>query len=173
MGTAPEDDATVLHALWEFWNAGHHYYLAAGTDTHDVWNFESGEVRTFAHVDGALSAAAFAESLRAGHAYVTRGPLVFPSVMFGEQRHVRPGESFNQGFDLKSVDGVRSVQLISAGVVVADKSFAGPQETHVDFPLSTQNSTWYSLIVADMRGRKAYTDPIWIDAVAISGREGF
>jgi hypothetical protein len=43
----------------------------------------------------------------------------------------------------------------------------------VDFPLSTQHSTWYSLIVADTRGRKAYTDPIWIDAVAISGREGY
>jgi hypothetical protein len=171
--SAPEDDEKVLHALWNFWNGGHHYYLGAGTDTHDVWNFESGEVRTFAHVDGALSAAAFTDNLRAGHAYVTRGPLVFPSVMFGEQRRVRPGESFSLGFDLKSVDGLRSVQLIGAGVVVADKSFAGPQETHVDFPLSTQNSTWYSLIVEDMRGRKAYTDPIWIDAVAISGREGY
>ena len=164
--SAPEDDEKVLHALWDFWNAGHHYYLAGGTDTHDVWNFESGEVRTFTHIDGAVSAAAFAESLRAGHAYVTRGPLVFPSVMFGEQRRVRPGESFNLGFDLKAVDGLRSAQLIGAGVVLADRSFAGPQETHVDFPLSTQHSTWYSLIVADTRGRKAYTDPIWIDAVA-------
>jgi hypothetical protein len=171
--SAPEDDQRVLHALWDFWNAGHHYYLSAGTDTHDVWNSESGEVRTFAHVNGAVSAAAFAESLRAGHAYVSRGPLVFPSVMFGEQRRVRPGESFNLGFDLKSVDGVRSVQLIGAGVVLVDRSFAGPQETHVDFPLSTQYSTWYSLIVEDTRGHRAYTDPIWIDAVAISGREGY
>jgi hypothetical protein len=170
---APEDDETVLHALWDFWNAGHRYYLSAGTDTHDVWNFESGELRTFAHVDGALSAAAFAESLKAGHAYVTRGPLVFPSVMFGEQLRVKPGESFDLGFDLKSVDGLRRVQLISSGVAVADKSFAGAQEAHVDFPLSTQESAWYSLIVEDTRGRKAYTDPIWIDAVAIPGREGY
>jgi hypothetical protein len=170
---APKDDAAVLHALWDCWNAGHHYYLAAGTDTHDVWNFESGEVRTFAHVDGAVSAAAFAESLRAGHAYVTRGPLVFPSVMFGEQRRVTPGESFNLGFDLKSVEGLRRVQLIGAGVVVGDRSFAGAQETHVDFSLSTRQSTWYSLIVEDTRGRKAYTDPIWIDAVATPGPEGW
>jgi len=164
--SAPEDDDKVLHALWDFWNAGHRYYLGAGTDTHDVWNFESGEVRTFAHVDGTVSAAAFADSLRAGHAYVTRGPLVFPSVMFGEQRRVRPGESFNLDFDLKSVDGVKSVRLICAGVVLENRSFAGPQETHVEFPLSTQLSTWYSLIVEDTRGRKAYTDPIWIDAVS-------
>jgi len=169
---APEDDDKVLHALWEFWNAGHRYYLAAGTDTHDVWNSQSGEVRTFAHVDGAVNAAAFAESLRAGHAYVTRGPLIFPSVMFGEQRRVRPGESLVLGFDLKSVDGLRSVQLIGAGLVLADRSLAGPQETHVDFPVSTQHSTWYSLVVVDTRGRKAYTDPIWVDAVAMSGPEG-
>lgn len=164
--SAPEDDDKVVHALWNSWSAGHHYYISAGTDTHDVWKSESGEVRTFTHVDGAVSAAAFAESLRAGHAYVTRGPLIFPSVMFGEQRRVRPGETFNLGFDLKSVDGIKSVQLISAGVVLADKAFAGPQETHVDFPSSTENSTWYSLIVEDMRGRKAFTDPIWIDAVS-------
>jgi hypothetical protein len=65
------------------------------------------------------------------------------------------------------------VQLIGAGLVLADRSFAGPQETHVDFPVSTQHSTWYALIVEDTRGRKAYTDPIWIDAVATSGREGY
>jgi hypothetical protein len=93
--------------------------------------------------------------------------------MFGEQRRVRPGESFNLGFDVQSVDGLRSVQLIGAGVVLVEKSFAGAQKTHVDFPLSTQHSTWYALIVEDIRGRKAYTDPIWIDAVAINGPEGY
>ncbi len=162
---APADDDRVLHVLWDFWNAGHRYYLAAGTDTHDVWKSESGEVRTYAHVDGSLGAAAFAESLKAGHAYVTRGPLVFPSVMFGTQRRVRPGEPFTLGFDLQSVAGLRRVQLIGAGAVVAERAFDGPQEAHADFPLSTEASTWYSLIVEDREGRRAYTDPIWIDAV--------
>jgi hypothetical protein len=92
--------------------------------------------------------------------------------MFGDQRRVRPGEPFNLGFDLKSVDGLRSLQLIAAGADVADRSFSGPQEAHVDFPLSTQHSTWYSLVVEDIRGRKAYSDPIWIDAVVIPGSEG-
>ena len=71
---APEDDDKVLHTLWTFWNGGHHYFLGAGTDTHDVWNSHSGYVRTFAHVDGALTAASFARALQAGHAYVTKGP---------------------------------------------------------------------------------------------------
>jgi hypothetical protein len=164
--SAPDDDEKVLHALWNFWNAGHHYYLTAGTDTHDVWKSESGHVRAFAHVEGALSAGAFAMALKEGHGYVTRGPLIFPSVMFGEERRVRPGESFTLAFDLKSVEGLKRAELIGAGIDVAGKSFAdAPREVHVDFPLTTERPTWFALLVEDRRGNKAYTDPIWIDAV--------
>lgn len=163
--SAADDDGKVLRAVWDFWNAGRRYYLSAGTDTHDVWSSQSGQVRTFAHVEGRISAAAFAEALKAGHAYVTRGPLIFPSVMFGEERRVKPGEGFSLGFDLKSVDGLKSVQLICAGAPLAGKTFDGsPQQARVDFPLTTQYATWYALVVEDARGRRAYTDPIWIDA---------
>jgi hypothetical protein len=164
---APADDEKVLRTLWNFWNAGHHYYLAAGTDTHDVWHDESGAVRTFVHVDGAVTAKAFAQGLKAGHAYVTYGPLVFPSVMFGDEMKVRPGESFTLGFDLKAVAGLRQVELIEAGTVLKSQSFdATAREVHVGFPLTTERRTWYSLIVEDGQGHKAYTDPIWVDAVS-------
>jgi hypothetical protein len=165
--SAPTDDAKVLHALWNFWNAGHRYYLAAGTDTHDVWRDESGSVRTFAHIDGAVTPMAFAQALRAGHAYVTFGPLVFPSVMFGDDLKVKPGNPFVLSFDLKSVDGLKQATLIGGGSVLKSETFAAaPREAHIDFPLSTVGATWYALIVEDARGHKAYTDPIWVDAVA-------
>jgi hypothetical protein len=163
---APADDVKVLQILWNFWNAGHRYYLTAGTDTHDVWHDESGAVRVFAHLDGAVTAKAFAQALKDGHAYVTSGPLVFPSVMFGDELKVKPGETFTLGFDLKSVAGVKQAELIGAGAVLKTESFhAAPQQIHVDFPLTTQSRTWYSLIVEDSQGHKAYTDPIWVDAV--------
>jgi hypothetical protein len=168
---APADDEKVLHTLWNYWNAGHHYYLSAGTDTHDVWRDESGAVRTFAHIDGAVTAKAFAQALKEGHGYVTFGPLIYPSVIFGDELKVRPGESFTLSFDLQSVAGVKKIQLIGAGVVARTESFhAASQQVHVDFPLSTQSRTWYSLIVEDNQGHKAYTDPIWVDAVV--GRTG-
>ncbi len=161
---APADDAKVLQALWNYWNAGHRYYLAAGTDTHDVWHDESGAVRTFAHIDGAVTAKAFAQALKEGHGYVTSGPLVFPSVMPGDALNVKAGDHFSLGFDLESVDGLKQAQLIGGGVVVKTESFhAAPQREHVDFPLTTPRSTWYSLTVEDVRGHKAYTDPIWVD----------
>jgi hypothetical protein len=162
----PADDAKVLQTLWNFWNAGHHYYLAAGTDTHDVWHAESGAVRVFAHIDGPLTADAFARALKEGHAYATFGPLVFPSVMFGDELKVKPGSPFTLSFDLESVAALEQALLISSGEVVETQSFAAAtQQAHVDFRLTTQRSAWYSLIVKDTQGHKAYTDPIWVDAV--------
>jgi hypothetical protein len=164
--TAPDDDAKVLHKLWDFWNAGHHYYLAAGTDTHNVWNEESGRVRTFVHIDGKVDAKSFALALKAGHGYVSHGPIIFPSRMFGDELKVKPGDSFVLGFDLKSVDGVKKAELIGAGAVLKTEFFSGsPQQTHVDFTLTTNRATWYALLVEDDQGRQAYTDPIWVDAV--------
>jgi hypothetical protein len=131
-----------------------------------VWNEESGRLRTFAHIQGKVSAQAFATALKDGHAYVSYGPLIFPTVMFGEDLKVKPGASFVLGFDLKSVAGVKDAELIGAGAVLATKTFAQPaREAHVDFPLTTHRSSWYALVVEDRDGRKAYTDPIWVDAV--------
>ena len=163
---APADDEKVLQTLWNDWNAGNRYYLTAGTDTHDVWRDESGAVRTFAHIDGAVTAGAFAQALKEGHGYVTFGPLIYPSVMFGDELKVKPGESFTLRFDLQSVAGVKQVELIGAGAVIRTESFpAASQQVHVDFPLSTEGRKWYSLQVEDNQGHKAYTDPIWVDAV--------
>ena len=160
---APNDDDKVLHALWDFWNGGHHYYLAGGTDVHDVWNEESGRVRTFAHLEGEVSARAFARSLAAGHGYVTHGPLIFPQLALGSELKVAPGESFTLAFDLASVAGLTRADLVSGGSVVASRSFAdSPLEAHADFPLTTGKRSWYALLVEDRAGRRAYTDPVWV-----------
>ncbi len=163
---APADDEKVAHALWKSWNAGHHYYLSAGSDTHDVWNDISGAVRVFAHVDGKLTAESFAEALKAGHGYVTHGPLIYPATIFGDERRVEPGEPFELAFDLESVSGLKSIQLIGRGAVVAEKSFSqGQQRQHVAFSLTTTHPSWYSVVVEDYQGKKAYSDPVWVDVV--------
>jgi hypothetical protein len=163
---APDDDKKVLQTLWTFWNARHHYYLSAGTDTHDVWLNESGAVRVFAHIDGPVTAGAFARALKEGHAYVSFGPLIFPSVMFGDELKVKPDEPFALGFDLQSVAGLKQAGLIEDGMVQKTETFAGlPQTVHVDFALATRRDTWYALIVEDSQGHKAYTNPVWVAAV--------
>jgi hypothetical protein len=162
----PDDDEKVLRSAWNFWNAGHRYYLSGGTDTHDVWLSDSGSVRVYAYVDGEVNADTFAHSLKSGHAYVSSGPLIRPSVMFGDTLKVKPGAPFALGFDLQAVAGVAQADLISAGAILKTETFAAaPLQTHAEFPLSTPHSAWYALIVKDAAGHKAYTDPIWVDAV--------
>jgi len=164
----PADDDKVLHALSSFWYAGHRYYLAGGTDVHDVWNFESGRTRTFAHVEGRVTPRAFAEAVKDGHAYVSSGPLIFPAVMFGSELKVKPGARFVLAFALNSVAGLKQASLTGTGNVVATKTFDGsPREASVEFPLSADRDGWYAIEVEDTAGRKAYSNPIWIDVVGL------
>jgi hypothetical protein len=161
-------DAAVLQAIWQLWNAGHRYYLSGGTDVHDVWNHESGRIRTYARVVGALTPASYAEAVKSGHAYVTYGPLIQPSVPFGSELKVTPGRTFTLAFTLQSAAGLRRARLIGAGTEVATRSFAeGPHETRVEFPLTTQARTWYSIEVEDTAGNMAYSNPVWIDPVTL------
>jgi hypothetical protein len=159
------DDGKALAKLAAFWNQGDRYYLTAGTDTHDVWNTLSGQVRMYAHLDGPLTPASFAAALKAGHAYVTYGPLIFPDQMFGDDLKVIPGARFALGFDLKAVDGLKLARLVGKdGAVATDDLAAAGRETHVAFTLSTPLSTWYALDVEDQAGHHAYSNPIWVDA---------
>ena len=162
----PADDDKVLKAAWDFWNAGQLHYLSAGTDVHDVWNDLSGRVRAFAHLssqDGALTALGFARALKAGHGYVTYGPLVYPDHMFGDTIVVMPGRQFTLGFDLQAADGLKRLSLISGGAVIRAIDFPPSERSaHIAFPLTADRANWYSLIVEDTGGRRAYTDPIWI-----------
>ncbi|MBS0578830.1 MAG: CehA/McbA family metallohydrolase [Proteobacteria bacterium] len=159
-----QDDERVFAKLGEYWNARTQHYLAGGSDTHDVWNEQSGRIRTFAHVDGAISAQAFARSVKEGHAYVTYGPLVFPAVMFGSTLRVKSGEPFSLGFDLAAVSGLRRAELVGGDGTRQDHRFEGaPMKAHADFSQRADHPTWYALVVEDASGRKAYTDPVWVD----------
>jgi hypothetical protein len=161
-----ELDDRVLEESWRLWNEGHRYYLAGGTDVHDVWNDESGYLRTYSHVVGALAPESFAQAVKSGHAYVSYGPLIQPGVAFGDELKVTPGTRFVLPFTLRSVAGLRRVSLIGAGSVVDTKEFVdAPREAQVEFERAADGTRWYSIEVEDAAGRKAYTNPIWIDEV--------
>jgi hypothetical protein len=161
--SVPHDDARVLEWIWQAWNTGQHYYLSGGSDTHDVWSETSGSVRTYAHPAGALDARSFVEALKAGHSYVTHGPLIFSTVMFGAQLPYDKTRPATLSFDLTAVGGLREAQLVGGGTVASTRSFAeAPLRAHVDFVVQPQQPTWYALTVEDQGGRKAYTNPIWV-----------
>jgi hypothetical protein len=63
------------------------------------------------------------------------------------------------------VAGLKRVDLIGGGDVVSTLALAHEHTRHVEFALSARSSSWYALIVEDARGNRAYSDPIWIEAV--------
>ncbi len=168
----PEDDDRVVKAGAAFWNAGQRHYLAAGTDVHDVWSEASGRVRTFVHPGaaqrGVPAALAYARALKAGHAYVTYGPLVFPDRMFGDTMTVRTGRRFALGFTVQAVRGLKRATLLGRDGPVAVRDLASSgQSARIDFPLTADGAAWYMLIVEDSAGARAFTNPVWI---AVTGR---
>ena len=80
---------------------------------------------------------------------------------------------FALNFELKSLAGIKHATLVSGGAIVRSESFAtAPQETQVDYSLQTDRATWYALRVEDQAGKKAYTNPIWVDVVSLVPRSG-
>ncbi|MBV8784616.1 MAG: PHP domain-containing protein, partial [Gammaproteobacteria bacterium] len=156
------DDAKVLERIYHYWNEGQRYYLSAGSDTHDVWNEQSGRVRVYAHLAGERTAVAYAVALKAGHAYVTYGPIIEPATMFGDTL-AATGGPLQLGFVLGSAAGLKEALLIGAGLERERRTFvAGTHRTQVRFVRPAGEAGWYALQVEDLAGRKAYSDPIWI-----------
>lgn len=164
------DDARVLERIYRYWNEGQRYYLSAGSDTHDVWNEQSGRVRVYAHLVGTPTAAAYAAALKAGHAYVTYGPLIEPARMFGDTL-APAGGPVRLDFTLSAAAGLSEVVLIGAGTERERRRFApATVRARVHFLRPAGEAGWYALQVEDRAGRKAYTDPVWIAAPAPPAR---
>ena len=156
-------NARTLQRTWQMWNEGQKAYLAAGSDVHDVWLNESGSVRTYVHVDGELSIEKFIASLKAGHAFASQGPLVYPDILFGSEIQHSAGNELELAYAVQAVSGLRSVQLIERGNEIEALTFEGTDErVPAKFLVKPESNTWYSLVIEDMSGKFAYTNPVWV-----------
>jgi hypothetical protein len=159
----PLDNTQTMQHVWQLWNQGQRAYLAAGSDAHDVWLEESGSARSYVHVDGVLSIDKFVQALKAGHAFATQGPVVYPDILFGSEVHQAAGNKLALAYSIGAVSGLRSVQLIGHGSVIESRTFNGSSEpVRVEFSVNPGEDSWYSLVIEDMNGRFAYTNPVWV-----------
>ncbi|MDV6315318.1 CehA/McbA family metallohydrolase [Idiomarina sp. HP20-50] len=155
------DNEPTLKKARELWDKGEAMYFTAGTDTHDAWNQLSGSIRMMAHVEGELTPLNFAKALKAGHAYATQGPLLYPQeVMFGE--HVQVGDIWTVKF--VAVDGLKEVRMLSKGgkVVKTISPAEAPQKLELALSIPEEAESWVSLEVEDEDGSMAWTNPVWI-----------
>jgi len=161
-GAEPDEDEKTLAAAWRFWSEGKRIYLAAGSDTHDVWNDRSGDARVYVHVDGPLTATSFLDGLKRGHAFVTHGPLIFADPMFGETATLKGG-SVDLTFNLKAVAGLKRATVIGRGLPVKTVDYRAG-ETISRIAVTATAPGFYVVTVEDAIGKTAYTDPIWVEA---------
>ena len=157
-------NTATLDKVWELWNAGTKAYLTAGSDVHDVWAKESGRARTFVYVDGELSVDNFITGLKAGRAYASQGPLIYPEILFGSEIDQPRGTELNLRYVVQAVSGLRTVKLVERGKdvdihTVDDSTDLVP----VSFDVRPDKNTWYSLVVEDANSRTAYTNPVWVN----------
>ncbi|WP_218419293.1 CehA/McbA family metallohydrolase [Alteromonas lipotrueae] len=174
--SAVVNNEPTINKAYQFWNEGVPYYFTAGSDTHDVLNQISGLNRLFVYTGSKPTAKAFAQAAKDGHSYVSFGPVIYPeNVMFGDTLKIAKAQPQTISFDLVAVNGLKSVQLIgsdskamnkqsaASSVVLEDKTLAGERDA-VSFEVP-QASGWVALVVEDNEGRKAYTNPIWLELV--------
>ncbi len=146
------------------WSQGLPYYYTAGSDTHDVWNETSGHNRMFVFTGSKPDAAGFAQAMKNGRAYASFGPVIYPkNVMFGDTLKLAEGQPKTVSFDLLSVNGLKSVQLIGNSGVITEKALSGDEAT-VSFDVP-QKSGWIGLVVEDSKENKAFTNPVWLKLV--------
>jgi hypothetical protein len=159
----PGKNKETLERVWKMWNDGQRAYLAAGSDVHDVWKFETGRARTYARIEGELNINKYVAALKAGHSFASQGPLVYPEILFGNEVHQSAGDDLALAYAVQAVSGLSSVQLIERGDVIETLLLDGESEpVQVDFLVRPEANTWYSLVVEDQNGKFAYTNPVWV-----------
>ncbi|MEP1869217.1 MAG: CehA/McbA family metallohydrolase, partial [Paraglaciecola sp.] len=107
------DYRVIVEKARQLWSEGLPYYYTAGSDTHDVWNQTSGLNRLFVYTGSKPTPKAFAQAMKNGHSYVSFGPIIYPqNVMFGDTVKQAKHQPQSINFELLSVNGLKSVQLI-------------------------------------------------------------
>jgi hypothetical protein len=172
-----EHEPQTLQRAWDFWNKGKPAYFSAGSDVHDVWGtlpeHSSGAGRSYAYISDELTVDSYMRALKNGHSYASQGPLVYPELIFGTQIDHPQGENLVLRYELQSVVGLSSVQLIERGQEIGRRDFERPNTAErqaltdlqmIEFNVRPDKPTWYSLVVQDVAGNYAYTNPLWVNA---------
>jgi TolB protein len=168
-----------FHPLYAVWNNGLRVAAVGGEDS--ISNLHRsklvGSVRTYVHTgESRPDMAAWFAGLRAGHAFVSTGPLAELTV-----EGARPGGTValpEGGGSVEVVARVRSITPLSKatlwfnGRVVEDVPLARDRmSASFTKTLSVEESGWYHLRVAgdpeerfplDARYAQAFTNPVWV-----------
>lgn len=111
----------AVETWYRFLNCGFRVPATAGTDK--MLNTQvSGSVRTYVHVDGAFSYAAWLDGIRAGRTFVTTGPVLKLRAGkhgIGDEIAAKPGDRIRVAAEVASLLPVEWLEIVVSGEVVA------------------------------------------------------
>ncbi len=163
-GAWDDSDESTLKATYEFWNQGKEYTTVANSDTHNIWQEwgGSGAQRTYAYVDGELTADKFVQALDEQKAFWSYGPLVYM-----EANGKVPGETVSEDTVtiramVKSTETLKEATLLKNGEEVKTFDLAGNKYI-IGHSKMVEGEGWYALKVVEEDGDIAHTNPVWYE----------
>ena len=169
-------DAKAFVTAMAFWNEGIAKYFSAGSDQHDAASatLYPGIIRMYANLGDDYSVENYLNTLLAGDAYVTMGPVMIPdeNTEFGSIQVVGEGDEITFSMDVQAVNGLSSVTLWSMGkeVETIDMEGTADRETVVFTvkPDSSVDNLWYSFTAVDSKNNHALSNPVWVNVSPFS-----
>ncbi|MFB6290450.1 MAG: CehA/McbA family metallohydrolase [Candidatus Bipolaricaulia bacterium] len=161
-GAWGDTDKKTLQETYKFWNQGDKYTTLATSDTHNIWQpwGGSGAQRTYAYVEGKLTADKYVKALDNQKAFWSYGPLVFM-----EANGKVPGETISKDTVtiralIRSTDDLKKAVLIKNGKEVKTFDLAGNNYI-IGYAKNVSGEGWYALKVVEQDGDMAHTNPVW------------
>ena len=134
-----------------------------------------GNARFYAYVDGAFSYEKFFDSVRAGHTFVTTGPMLFLTVnglIPGGSLDAAPGSKLSITAEAFGVNGqvpLSSLEIVAHSKVIAKADAAGPAHLKVTLEVPAKHGIWIAAKAQAGTGQFAHTTPVYVTV----GGDGF
>lgn len=162
-----DHDKQAMQALFELWNAGMRYVATGGSDDHDTSELVSrlGRPRTYVYLSGEFNSEVWLAALRAQHAFVTTGPLVYlraqGAAMPGDDVRLKPGEPFRLELEIESLEELSRLWIYCNGEVVHEEPLSG-QRVRIVWKDEAPQAGWYAVYVEAAPDHRALTNPVWV-----------
>jgi len=160
------DDEETIQQMYKFWNEGKKYTAVAVTDDHNAYAVEldTGTPRTYAYVQGDLTTQKWLDALKAQHAFVSFGPLVYASIgnsIPGDTVGLAAGSKAELKAELNSITPLKKAVVIKNGQALKEFDLTKNDET-ISLEISAEDAWYVVRVYTATTGVEAMTNPIWV-----------
>ncbi len=154
---------------YDFLNLGFEMTASAGSDV--PWGGTVGEVRVYAYVGkGRFTADKWFDAVKAGHTFVTNGPMVefrVSKALPGDTIKVTSNKGLHvwaQAWGDKAFTTPTRLEIVKQGEVIKSVAADNPdvEELEVELELEPQDGYWLAARVQATEGYAAHTTPVYI-----------